>query len=118
MTAAVTASAVKQGVNNSKNKELTLKRFKTGCFTLPTTTTSADTTTIDLQKEFGITRFMGIRGFQHTTENSVIEDETILEQAIAATERIVGDFTRHHTGLLFVVPAIRVLGLEKRDIDN
>jgi hypothetical protein len=48
----------------------------------------------------------------------VIEDEVILEQAIAATERIVGDFTRHHTGLLFVVPAIRVLGLEKRDIDN
>jgi hypothetical protein len=58
------------------------------------------------------------RELHHRTLFSVIEDEAILEQAIAATERIVGDFTRHHTGLLFVVPAIRVLGLEKRDIDS
>jgi nitrogen regulatory protein PII len=51
----------------------------------------------------------------HRTLFSVIEDETTLERVIAATQRVIGDFTRHHTGLLFVVPVTRVLGLEKRD---
>jgi hypothetical protein len=55
------------------------------------------------------------RELHHRTFFTVIEDEATLERVIAATERIVGDFTRHHTGLLFVVPVIRVLGLEKRN---
>lgn len=58
------------------------------------------------------------REFRHRTLFSVIEDEAILEQAIAATERIVGDFTRNHTGLLFALPVVRVLGLEKQDTNN
>ncbi|OQY36187.1 MAG: hypothetical protein B6243_03790 [Anaerolineaceae bacterium 4572_5.2] len=59
------------------------------------------------------------RELHHRTLFTVIEDETTLERVIAVTERIIGDFTRHHTGLLFVVPVVRVLGLEKRDIiDN
>lgn len=45
---------------------------------------------------------------------TVIEDEATLERVIAATERIIGDFTRPHTGLLFVVPVSRVVGLKKR----
>jgi hypothetical protein len=53
---------------------------------------------------------------QHRTLFTVIEDEATLERVIAATERIIGDFTRHHTGLLFVVPVSRVLGLEKQDV--
>jgi len=51
----------------------------------------------------------------HRTLFTVIEDEATLERVIAATEQVIGDFTRHHTGLLFVVPVSRVLGLEKRD---
>ena len=39
----------------------------------------------------------------------------ILDKVIEATERVVGDFTRHHTGLLFVVPVSRALGLQKED---
>ncbi len=59
------------------------------------------------------------RELHHRTLFTVIEDEATLERIIAATERIIGDFTRYHTGLLFVVPVERVLGLEKRDIiDN
>ena len=53
---------------------------------------------------------------QHRTLFTVMEDEATLERVIAATERIIGDFTRHHTGLLFVVPVSRVLGLEKQDV--
>ena len=55
------------------------------------------------------------REFHHRTLFSVIEDEATLERVVAATERVVGDFSRHHTGLLFVLPVTRVLGLERRD---
>jgi nitrogen regulatory protein PII len=51
----------------------------------------------------------------HRTLFTVVEDEQVLERVIKATERVIGDFTRHHTGLLFVVPATRVLGLDKRE---
>lgn len=49
----------------------------------------------------------------HRTLFSVIEDDAVLQRVIEATRKVVGDFSRHHTGLLFVVPVSRVLGLEK-----
>lgn len=49
----------------------------------------------------------------HRTLFSVIDDDTVIQRAIAATESVVGDFSRHHTGLLFVVPVTQVLGLVK-----
>jgi nitrogen regulatory protein P-II 1 len=54
------------------------------------------------------------RELHNRTLFTVIEDEATLERIIAATERIIGDLTRPHTGLLFVVPVTRVLGLKKR----
>ncbi|MFQ6015599.1 MAG: hypothetical protein ACE5NP_09165 [Anaerolineae bacterium] len=56
--------------------------------------------------------------FRHRTLFTVIEDDAVLERVIAATEEVIGDFTRHNTGLLFVVPVTRVLGLEKRDVEG
>ena len=53
-----------------------LPRYKVGCFTLPNTTTSSDTATIDLYKKFGITKPLLVKFYQHTTENSVIVDES------------------------------------------
>jgi nitrogen regulatory protein P-II 1 len=53
----------------------------------------------------------------HRTLFTVIEDEATLERIIAATERVIGDLTRDHTGFLFVVPVTRVLGLEKRGLE-
>jgi hypothetical protein len=44
---------------------------------------------------------------------TVVPDEAMVDRIIAATEGVVGDLTQHHTGLLFVVPVSRVLGLEK-----
>ena len=52
-----------------------LSRFKVGMFTTPTATTSSDTVAIDLEDNFGIRKLMFFRGFQHITENSVINDE-------------------------------------------
>lgn len=54
------------------------------------------------------------RELHHRTLFTVIEDEATLERAITATEDIIGDFSQHNTGLLFVLPVGRVLGLEKR----
>lgn len=51
----------------------------------------------------------------HRTLFSVIEDETVLERAIAATQRVVGDLSQPYTGLLFVVPVSQVLGLKIAD---
>ena len=59
---------------------------------------------------------LGSRELHHRTLLTVIEDEATLERVIATTEQIIGDFTRRNTGLLFVVPVSRVLGLEKQDI--
>jgi nitrogen regulatory protein PII len=55
------------------------------------------------------------RELHHSTLFAVVEDEATVERVIAATERVIGDFARHHTGLLFVVPVTRVLGLERLD---
>ena len=50
----------------------------------------------------------------HRTLFSVIGDDEILERAIAATERTIGDLDTHHSGVLFVMPVTRVLGLQRR----
>jgi len=50
----------------------------------------------------------------HRTLFSVVGDDEVLEQAIAATERTIGDLDTHDSGFLFVVPVTRVLGLKRR----
>lgn len=54
------------------------------------------------------------REVNHRTLFSVIEDDEVLQRVIMATKDIVGDFTRPHAGLLFVVPVSIVLGLNKK----
>jgi nitrogen regulatory protein P-II 1 len=44
---------------------------------------------------------------------TVIEDDAVLERAIAAAQNIVGDFMQPHTGILFVVPVSRSWGVPK-----
>lgn len=44
---------------------------------------------------------------------AVIEDNAVLERAIAAAQKIVGDFMDPHTGILVVVPASRTWGVPK-----
>ena len=49
----------------------------------------------------------------HRTLFSVVDDDSVLERVIQATERVVGDFSSPHSGLLFVVPVSRVIGLKR-----
>lgn len=51
----------------------------------------------------------------HRTLFSVIQEDAVLERAIEATQRIVGDLSQPYTGLLFVVPVSQVLGLKRND---
>ena len=44
---------------------------------------------------------------------TVIEDDAVLERAVAAAQQIVGDFMQPHTGILFVVPVSRTWGVPK-----
>lgn len=44
---------------------------------------------------------------------SLIDDDAVLEQAIQAAQRIVGDFSKPHTGILFTVPVGRAYGIVK-----
>lgn len=47
---------------------------------------------------------------------TVLEDEAVLQRVIEATQRVVGDFSQPHTGILFVVPVAFGLGLGKRGL--
>ena len=54
----------------------------------------------------------------HKTLMSVIEDEAVIDRVVAATRAIVGDFSKNHTGILCVLPVMRVYGLDKPHADK
>ena len=49
----------------------------------------------------------------HRTLFTVVKDDQTLEKIIAATQRVVGDLNSPNTGILVVMPASQVYGLEK-----
>jgi len=93
MTAA-DVSAIKNGVYHHFAEAFNAKdsgkpRFKVGYITTPDTADNADTVTIDFYKEFGIKRLMGIRGFTHSTKNSVITIEAPTTSVVGTEVAIV-----------------------------
>ena len=46
---------------------------------------------------------------------TIIQDETILERVISATQAIIGDLNEPNTGILSVIPLYRVYGLDRKD---
>ena len=51
----------------------------------------------------------------HRTLFSVVEDQSQVDAMVQATEAVVGELDRAHTGLLFVVPVGQVYGLPKKE---
>lgn len=51
----------------------------------------------------------------HRTLLAVVEEEGVVDEVIRITQEIVGDLEEPDTGILFVTPVTRVLGLRKRD---
>jgi nitrogen regulatory protein PII len=49
----------------------------------------------------------------HRTLFTVVEKEETIDAVIRATEQVVGDLSGHGTGILFVLPVSRAVGLHK-----
>jgi hypothetical protein len=49
----------------------------------------------------------------HRTLFTVVKNDKTLEKIVAATQSVVGDLNKPNTGILVVMPATRVYGLEK-----
>lgn len=46
---------------------------------------------------------------------TIVQDEAILEQVVAATQAVIGDLNEPNTGILSVIPLYRVYGLDRKD---
>ncbi len=51
--------------------------------------------------------------YRHRTLFTVVEDEATVDAILDATERVVGDFSKPHTGIVFVLPVLKARGLKK-----
>jgi len=49
----------------------------------------------------------------HRTLFTVVKDDSTLEKIVTATRDVVGDLNKPNTGILVVMPAAQVYGLEK-----
>lgn len=50
----------------------------------------------------------------HRTLFSIVEGEAMVDKLIAATEAVVGELSRHNTGILFAWPLSHVVGVPRR----
>ncbi|NLE75439.1 MAG: hypothetical protein GX605_01640 [Chloroflexi bacterium] len=57
---------------------------------------------------------VGNSEYYHRTIFTVVPEDATVERIIAATEKVIGDLNEEHTGILFVAPLTRVVGLQKR----
>ncbi|HSG46011.1 MAG TPA: hypothetical protein VLA72_22965 [Anaerolineales bacterium] len=46
---------------------------------------------------------------------TTVKDESMIDDILAATQRVVGDLSDHETGVLLVLPILKAYGLEKGD---
>lgn len=44
---------------------------------------------------------------------TTVQEESMIDKILAATERVVGDLRNHETGVFLVLPVVRAHGLEK-----
>jgi len=79
--AAIISSELEGGLFDQYNADLKSgtqgysRDLKFHMLTLPNTTDASDTSTVDLFQECGMKRLLGIKGWVHTTDNSVITSE-------------------------------------------
>jgi hypothetical protein len=59
----------------------------------------------------GFTQIFGSGRVGHNTLFAIIDDIEIADVAVVATEQVLGDLTKPHTGIIFAVPVARTWGL-------
>jgi hypothetical protein len=62
----------------------------------------------------GFSRLLRTDQVGHYTLFAVVPNMDIIEQLVAATERIVGDLSQPNTGVLFATPLVAAWGLPKQ----
>ncbi len=66
----------------------------------------------------GFSRLLRTDQVGHNTIFAVVRNLDIVEEVVAATEKVVGDLNQPNTGLLFAVPVTAVWGLPKEPFDT
>ena len=61
--------------NISGSAQGDIPRYIVGTYTAPATADAADTISVDVYAEFGITKVLAYEGFVHTTTDSVVDGE-------------------------------------------
>jgi len=59
----------------------------------------------------GFSQIFGSGRVGHNTLFAVIDNLEIADAAVAATEGILGDLTKPHTGIIFALPVVKTWGL-------
>lgn len=59
----------------------------------------------------GFSRIFGSGRVGHNTLLAVVESMTVIETAVAATEKVVGNLNDPHTGVVFVTPVVKTWGI-------
>lgn len=58
--------------------------------------------------------FLGDAEVQHRTVFTIIDDDSLVDKIVAATEKVTGDLNNPHTGMLVVLPVTRVIGMHRQ----
>jgi len=58
--------------------------------------------------------FLTSREVDHRTLLSVVENEEIVDQMVKAAQEVAGDLNEPHSGILFVLPVLKVYGLDRK----
>jgi len=61
----------------------------------------------------GFARLLPTDQYNHNTLFAIVPDMDVVHRAAAATESLVGDLRRPHTGILFALPVAAAWGLPK-----
>ncbi|MFQ5399623.1 MAG: hypothetical protein ACE5E7_08505 [Anaerolineae bacterium] len=59
----------------------------------------------------GFSQIFGSGRVGHNTIFAVIDDLETAEAAVAATEAVLGDLTKPHTGIIFALPVVQTWGM-------
>ncbi len=66
----------------------------------------------------GFSQIFGTGRVGHNTLLAVIDDLDIAETAVAATEAVLGDLTKPHTGIMFALPIAKTWGMPEPYADE
>lgn len=68
----------------------------------------------DIPLFMGFSRLLRTDQYCHNTLLAVVENMEVVHEAVAATEAIIGDLSRPHTGIICALPVEAVWGVPKQ----